>query len=1005
MASSLGTLTLDLIARIGGFTAPLDKAEVAARKSGKGIAAAANEASFAWSALAELAAGAVAAFSVASIFGRFVSETRDAENEQAQLGAVLRSTGESAGYNRDQLNEMAGALEKASTFSGGNINQAQTALLAFTGIVGNEFNRALQSAIDMAARTGVAVKDAAEMVGRALDVPSQGLTALSKQGFRFTEDQKKLVAALESTGDVAGAQGIILKALEETYSGAAAAARDTFGGSLESLQNTISGLLTGEGSLETAKAAVFALNDALASPMAKTGIETLAKAAAALAVVLAVRVTGAAAATAASFVVGQVEAVKYQLALARMAGVSEVAAVGLVSVGAAARAASAAMALLGGPVGVILLAASALTYFVTRASEADKASSDLDERIGKLDASFLSLSANQAAAAIPDYTNKLDQAAMAAAAVAARVFTLNDNIKRFPGSPSQEKWQADLVQAKGDLDTATQAVDGFKSKIEELNGVISKSNVASVATAASSAFTKMAADIDERILLVDKKTEADKLSARINAGLIEGLKAGEGDLLLAKLKTLKAGEDAVEADKKRLAAIKEAATSAKSASDALEKRGKDAEESYQRQIELINTTTDKRNKATEVAKLGFEIESGKLVGINTQQQERLKGLAAELDVQLKLKQANEDAAKLSAFGAGLTDTNQTVKRGFEIELAGSGSGDKLKERLRADLAIQQDHNKQVSDLTKQFQGGDISQEIYDQETEMLGEALVERMVLQQDYYNQLDEAQNNWMDGVSSAWENYKDTATDYQQQAADATASILGNATSGTQEFLDSILRQTESLGDAFTNLAMSMVNSIVGALEQMAAQWLVYQAVQLMTGKATQASGAMAMIANAQATAFQASLAAFASTAAIPLVGPILAPGAAAAAALATGPMVAGVASAALSGMAHDGIDSVPQTGTWLLQKGERVTTAETSEKLDRTLEKVSQGAAGGSMNVEVHNYSNSQVRTKRDDKGQLQVFIEAVREDFMSGVSSGDSAYSRAIEGTYHGMRRGA
>jgi len=109
-------------------------------------------------------------------------------------------------------------------------------------------------------------------------------------------------------------------------------------------------------------------------------------------------------------------------------------------------------------------------------------------------------------------------------------------------------------------------------------------------------------------------------------------------------------------------------------------------------------------------------------------------------------------------------------------------------------------------------------------------------------------------------------------------------------------------------------------------------------------------------------------------------------------------------LVGMAHNGIDSVPQTGTWLLEKGERVTTAQTSAKLDQTLDQMSQGTGGG-MNVQIINNSNSQVRTKQDRKGELQVIIDAVREDFLSGVSSGDSSYSRAIEGTYHGMRRGA
>ena len=57
------------------------------------------------------------------------------------------------------------------------------------------------------------------------------------------------------------------------------------------------------------------------------------------------------------------------------------------------------------------------------------------------------------------------------------------------------------------------------------------------------------------------------------------------------------------------------------------------------------------------------------------------------------------------------------------------------------------------------------------------------------------------------------------------------------------------------------------------------------------------------------------------------------------------------ALAGMAHDGIDAVPETGTWLLQKGERVTTAETSAKLDRTLDQLranSGGGGGGGINI---------------------------------------------------------
>ncbi|HCU2047451.1 TPA: phage tail tape measure protein [Pseudomonas aeruginosa] len=438
---------------------------------------------------------------------------------------------------------------------------------------------------------------------------------------------------------------------------------------------------------------------------------------------------------------------------------------------------------------------------------------------------------------------------------------------------------------------------------------------------------------------------------------------------------------------------KEAEAAAKKLQSAYET----VEQSYQRQIALINTEVDKRKDATEVAKLQFEIESGKLVGINAEQQKRLNGLAEELDRLKQLKQANEDAAKAQAFRATLNESNATARAGFAIELAGSGSGDKLRERLRADLEIQQDYNKQLADLQKQFNSAEISKELYDQETDLLRQALAERLEIQHEYYAAQDEAQSNWLDGVTSAWENYRDTATDYQQQAADFTTQTLDGLTSAVGDGIASMIMDGESLADVFKNIAQTMATSIINALAQMAAQWLVYQAVQLVTGKAAQASAASTLVANAQATAFQAQLAAFASTAAIPIVGPVLAPAAAAYAAIATAPMVAGVAASALAGMAHDGIDAVPETGTWLLQKGERVTTAETSAKLDRTLDDVrSNQSSGGAPTINlIEDRSRAgQVNTRRQDD---QYIIDVVVADLF-----GDGRSSKAI-GSSFGIRR--
>ncbi|MCK8688282.1 phage tail tape measure protein, partial [Pseudomonas umsongensis] len=190
------------------------------------------------------------------------------------------------------------------------------------------------------------------------------------------------------------------------------------------------------------------------------------------------------------------------------------------------------------------------------------------------------------------------------------------------------------------------------------------------------------------------------------------------------------------------------------------------------------------------------------------------------------------AAKSAAYAATLKTANETASSGFGRELAGAGLGDKARDRLQQDLQVQQDFNQQMAELQQQYNSGDISKELYDTETQMLSEALAERMVIQQDYYNQQDTAQQNWLDGVSSAWENYKDTATDYQQQAAGFTSSVLEESTSAVSENISAMLTEHKSFGDSVMDVASSMANALIDALARMAAQWLVYQGVQLAMG-----------------------------------------------------------------------------------------------------------------------------------------------------------------------------
>ena len=247
-------------------------------------------------------------------------------------------------------------------------------------------------------------------------------------------------------------------------------------------------------------------------------------------------------------------------------------------------------------------------------------------------------------------------------------------------------------------------------------------------------------------------------------------------------------------------------------------------------------------------------------------------------------------------------------------------------------------------------------------------------------------------DEEESYWEKWLESAegafSDFDKLSADVAESFSG----GIGSALEGILFDLEDVGDAGRAVFEGLARSTVNALGQMAGQWLAYQAVQLAVGKTTQAGAATALTANAQAAVFQAGINAFSSTAAIPIVGPALAPAAMAAAIGATQPLAASVSAAALAGMAHDGIDSIPETGTWLLEKGERVTTADTSAKLDATLARVESqmnrpgdtGGSGGGGGLSVHvdaRGATDPAAVERAAERAVRRAVQTVGEDFAN------------------------
>ena len=182
-----------------------------------------------------------------------------------------------------------------------------------------------------------------------------------------------------------------------------------------------------------------------------------------------------------------------------------------------------------------------------------------------------------------------------------------------------------------------------------------------------------------------------------------------------------------------------------------------------------------------------------------------------------------------------------------------------------------------------------------------------------------------WLEGAEDAFITFEEIAT-----------RTIDNFASGFGRAIEDVIFNARSIGDVIHGVAESMARSIIRALSEMAAQWMVYKLVQRQVNATAQMSAAKTMGANATAMAQTAGINAFASTAAIPYVGPAMAPGAMATALAATMPLAASVMTTALAGVAHGGIDRVPREGTWLLDRDERVLQPQANKDLTEFLKR---------------------------------------------------------------------
>ncbi|EBV7257215.1 phage tail tape measure protein [Salmonella enterica subsp. enterica serovar Livingstone] len=207
---------------------------------------------------------------------------------------------------------------------------------------------------------------------------------------------------------------------------------------------------------------------------------------------------------------------------------------------------------------------------------------------------------------------------------------------------------------------------------------------------------------------------------------------------------------------------------------------------------------------TELAKLKYQVSQGELATLTDSQKQTLLQNAALIDQQ-KIRE------QLAAYEANLADANASSRASNQAELTGYGQGSRTRERMQEMLRIREEFQQKNVDLQRQYQSGDISEDLYRQELDLNKRYLAERLRDQQGFYAASDAQRSDWTTGMREGFANWADTASDYASQSAD----LVNNAMSGlVSNISDALAGNKVDWEDWASSVLQSMQKIILNAM-----------------------------------------------------------------------------------------------------------------------------------------------------------------------------------------------
>lgn len=227
-AESLGRAVLGLSTDDSELSRGLDRAAAKARGAVSGIGAD----------LAKI--GGALTIGVTAPLGMFAKSAltafQQSEDAIAVLNATMRSMGDRTGMTRQQFVDLAGEMERSLGIDADEIlRDVTTKLMTFGSIGGESFARAQRAAVDLSAQFKMGLQPATIMLGKALEDPIRGIGALRRVGVTFTDAQEAMIKSMVESGNMLGAQAMLLQAVENQAGGVATALGETTAGQVRKL--------------------------------------------------------------------------------------------------------------------------------------------------------------------------------------------------------------------------------------------------------------------------------------------------------------------------------------------------------------------------------------------------------------------------------------------------------------------------------------------------------------------------------------------------------------------------------------------------------------------------------------------------------------------------------------------------------------------------------------------------------------------------------------------------